>query len=192
MDIKNLLNSAVGQGLIQNVSSQLGLNENEASTAISAAIPTILAGLTKNAQSQSGAESLNKALESKHDGGLLDNLLGAFQNNSQNLQQDGAGILGHVFGSKTSAVEQNLSTKTGISMSKIGPLLAMLAPVVMAYLGKQKRQNNTGAGGLGDLIGGVLGGAKKTSGGGIMDMVTGILDKDGDGNVLDDIAGSFF
>ena len=58
----------------------------------------------------------------------------------------------------------------------------------MAYLGKEKRKTSTGAGGLGDLLGGLLGsGSQGRSGGGIMDMISGTLDKDGDGDVIDDI-----
>ena len=192
MDITELLNSSLGQSIIQNVASQFGLDQKEASGAVSAAIPTILAGMTKNAQSKEGAESLNRAIESKHDGSLLDNLSGILQGHTQELQQDGDGILGHVFGNKRSAVEQGISNKTGVSSSKIGPLLSTLAPIVMAYLGKEKRQTSTNAGGLGDLLGDLMGGAKQSrSGGGIMDLISGALDKDGDGDAMDDILDMF-
>lgn len=78
-------------------------------------------------------------------------------------------------------------------MNKIAPLLAMLAPIVMAYLGIKKRQANTGADGLGDLLGSLLGGSQQgISGGGIMDILGSALDKDGDGNPLNDILGGFF
>lgn len=192
MDITELLNSSLGQSIIQNVASQFGMDQKEASGAVSAAIPTILTGMTKNAQSKEGAESLNRAIESKHDGSLLDNLSGILQGHTQELQQDGDGILGHVFGNKRSAVEQGISNKTGVSSSKIGPLLSTLAPIVMAYLGKEKRQTSTNAGGLGDLLGGLMGGAKQSrSGGGIMDLISGALDKDGDGDAMDDILDMF-
>ena len=189
-----MLNSAIGQSIVRNVAGQLGVDENQASSAVSMAIPAILAGMTRNAQSQDGAASLNKALESKHDGSLLENLSGMLQGHTSELQSDGDGILGHVFGNNRTAVEQGIAKKSGINLSKIGPLLAILAPIVMAYLGKEKRQTNTGAGGLGDLLGGLLGGAtqqRSTSGGGLMDMLGGILDKDGDGNPLDDLLGGF-
>ncbi|MDO5522684.1 MAG: DUF937 domain-containing protein [Bacteroidia bacterium] len=191
MNLSELLNGPIGQSVINNVSAQLGMDQKQAAGAVNIAIPAILAGMTRNAQSPQGATSLNNALEAKHDGSLLDNLTGMLQGNAANLQQDGAGILGHVFGSQKQAVEQGISQKTGISLQKIGPLLAMLAPIVMAYLGKEKRQANTGAGGLGDLLGGLLGGAQpqKRSGGGLMGMVGGLLDKNKDGNVLDDIFG---
>jgi hypothetical protein len=80
-------------------------------------------------------------------------------------------------------------------MAKIGPIIAMLAPLVMSYLNKQKQSNNvTQSGGLGDLIGGLagsMGGGNTSQGGGLIGMVTGFLDKDKDGNVIDDIMGMF-
>ena len=194
MDLSELLSSPVGQSIVQSVAGQFGMNENEASGVVNMAVPALLAGMTRNVQSSDGAASLNRALESKHDGSLLDNLSGMLQGHTQELQQDGSGILNHVFGNNLAGVEQGISQKTGVSMNKIGPLLAILAPIVMAYLGKQKRQTNTGAGGLGDLLGGLLGGGQQTgrsSGGGIMDMLGSALDRDGDGNPLNDILGGF-
>jgi len=176
MDLSELLNSPVGQSIVKSVAGQLGMNEGEASGVVNMAVPAILAGMTRNAQSRDGAESLNKALESKHDGSLLNNLSGMLQGHTEELQQDGNGILGHIFGNKLPAVEQGISQKTGVSMNKIAPLLAMLAPIVMAYLGKEKLLGNSQQG---------------KSGGGIMDMLGSALDKDGDGNPLNDILGGF-
>ena len=195
MNLSELLSGPLGQSVINNVSSQLGMNKAEASSAVGVAVPAILAGLTKNSQSAQGAESLNKALESKHDGSLLDNLSSMFQNQPSAVQQDGNGILEHIFGKNKLAVEKGVAQKSGLSLEKVRPLLAMLAPIVMAYVGKQKRQTNTASGGLGDLLGGLLGGggasAKKTSGGGLLDAVAGMLgggQKKG-GSIVDDILG---
>lgn len=192
MNLSELLNGPIGQTVISNVANQLGMDERQASSAISVALPAILAGMQRNVQSQQGAQSLNNALnDTRHDGSLLENLGGLLGGNSQAITQDGGKILGHIFGDNKPAVEQGISQKTGISLQKIGPLLAILAPIVMAYLGKEKRQTNTSAGGLGDLLGGLLGGGQpqRRNGGGLMDMVGGLLDKNKDGNVLDDILG---
>ncbi|HLW09641.1 MAG TPA: DUF937 domain-containing protein [Fermentimonas sp.] len=192
MDISELLNSPIGQSIIQNVSGRLGMNEKDASGAVKAAIPTILAGMTRNSQSKVGAESLNKAIESKHDGSLLDNLSGMLQGHTQELQKDGDGILGHIFGNKRGVVEQNLAQKTGVSNDKMSSLLSTLAPIVMAYLSKEKQQTNTDAGGLNSLLSGLVSGAQHSrSGGGVMDMISGVLDRDGDGNVMDDLIDMF-
>lgn len=196
MDLSELLNGPLGQNVINSVSSQLGVSKTETASAVGVAVPAILAGLAKNSQSPQGAESLNKALESKHDGSLLSNLGDILQSQSSSVQQDGNGILDHVFGANKEAIEKGIAAKSGLSMDKIGPLLSTLAPIVMAFVGQEKKQSKTSAGGLGDLLGNLLGSAgtttgKKASGGGLMGMVTGMLDKNKDGNVLDDLLGSF-
>lgn len=190
MNVSDLLNSPIGQTIISNVAGSLNLDQKQASSAVGLAIPAILGGLERNAKTPEGAQSLNNALnDSRHDGSLLENLGGLLLGNTQEISQDGNGILGHIFGSQRADVEQGISQKTGISLQKIGPLLALLAPIVMAYLGKQKRQTNTNAGGLGDLLGGILGGGAQKKSGGLMGMLGGLLDKNNDGNVLDDILG---
>lgn len=194
MDLSELLNSPIRQSIVKSTSGKLGMDENQFTQAVKMALPTILAGLNKNAQSPEGAQSLNNALEdSRHDGSLLDNLTSMLQNNSDDITADGNGILGHIFGDRKSVIEQGISRKTGASTGQIGSLLSMLAPIVMAYLGKKKQQTNTGAGGLSDMLGSILGGGQQQtqqqSGGGFMDMITGALDKDGDGNMLDDLMG---
>ena len=194
MNLSDLLNSPIGQSLVTNVAGQFGLDEKQAASAVNLAVPVILGGLNKNAQSPEGAANLNNALESKHDGSLLDNLGNVLgRGNITDLLQDGGGILGHVFGNDVPAVENGVAQKTGISADKIGPIIKMLAPVVMAYLAKEKNTNNVNAGGLGDLLGGMLGSGapKKRSGGGIFDMVSGFLDKDKDGSAIDDIFDMF-
>lgn len=196
MDLTDLLNGPLGQNVVSSVSSQLGMSKTETTSAIGVAVPAILAGLAKNSQSSKGAESLNKALDSKHDGSLLDNLGNILQNQSSAVQQDGNGILDHIFGANKSAIEKGVAAKSGLSIDKIGPLLSTLAPIVMAFVGQQKKQSKTSAGGLGDLLGGLLGSSgattsKKSSGGGLMGMVTGMLDKNKDGNVIDDLLGGF-
>ena len=194
MDLSELLNSSIGQSIVKSVAGQFGLDESQAASAVNTAVPVILGGLNKNAQTPEGAESLKSALESKHDGSLLDNLGGLLSGNMGDLLQDGGGILGHVFGDKVGAVENGVAQKTGISTDKIGPIISMLAPIVMAYLGKQKSQSNVRAGGLGDLLGGLLGGggsAQSSGGGGLIDMVNRLLDKDKDGSALNDILGMF-
>lgn len=196
MNLSDLLNGPLGQNVVSSVSSQLGMSKTETTSAIGVAVPAILAGLAKNSQSSKGAESLNKALDSKHDGSLLDNLGNILQNQSSAVQQDGNGILDHIFGANKSAIEKGVAAKSGLSIDKVGPLLSTLAPIVMAFVGQQKKQSKTSAGGLGDLLGGLLGStgattSKKSSGGGLMGMVTGMLDKNKDGNVIDDLLGGF-
>ncbi|RYE00460.1 MAG: DUF937 domain-containing protein [Sphingobacteriales bacterium] len=194
MNINDLLNSTAGQEIVANISRQFGLDQSQATSAVQAALPMILGGMGRNAQNEQGAASLNHAL-SQHDPAVLDNVQGFF-GNAASVQNEGTKILGHIFGDKVNTVENGVAQSSGISMDKIGPIIAMLAPLVMSYLNQQKQSNNvTQSGGLGDLIGGLagsMGGGNNTSrGGGLIGMVTGFLDKDKDGSVIDDIMGMF-
>ena len=59
---------------ISSLSQQIGANEEETRQAVGALVPMMIGGMSKNARSDEGAQSLNSALERDHDGSLLDNL----------------------------------------------------------------------------------------------------------------------
>jgi hypothetical protein len=62
----------------------------------------------------------------------------------------------------------------------------------MAYLGRQKQEQNVGADGLGGLIGGLLGGGGQSTGSAMGDIASSVLDRDHDGSSIDDIASIAF
>ncbi|RAJ12655.1 DUF937 domain-containing protein [Arenibacter echinorum] len=183
----DLLNSPMGKQLISGVAGQTGQPENKTADVLSMAMPLLLGAMKKNVSSPQGAEGLMNALSSKHDGGLLDNLGGLFGGGvDQSVINDGAGILGHVFGGKQANVENALSQKSGLDAGSVAQILKIAAPLVMAYLGKQKAQSNVNdANGLNSLLGSMLGGQPEQN----QSLITTLLDADGDGSVLDDVAG---
>ena len=183
----DLLSSPIGKQLISGVASQTGQPENKTADVLSMAMPLLLGAMKKNVSSPQGAEGLMNALSSKHDGGLLDNLGGLFGGGvDQSVINDGAGILGHVFGGKQANVENALSQKSGLDAGSVAQILKIAAPLVMAYLGKQKAQSNVNdAIGLNSLLGSMLGGQPAQN----QSLITTLLDADGDGSVLDDVAG---
>ena len=183
----DLLNSPMGKQLISGVASQTGQPENKTADVLSMAMPLLLGAMKKNASSPQGADGLLSALSSKHDGGILDNLGGLFGGGvDQNVIKDGEGILGHVFGNKQANVENALSQKSGLDAGSVAQILKIAAPLVMAYLGKQKAQGDVkDANGLNTLLGSMLGGQPDQN----RSLITTLLDADGDGSVLDDVSG---
>ena len=177
--LEDLLNSDLGKNLISTASQQLGQPKNKTASALSTALPLILGGLQKNASTPEGAQGIMNALNSKHDGSILDNLGGLIDNSD--ILKDGAGILGHVFGGKTQNVANAVSTKSGLDVNTTMSLLKMAAPIVMGYLGKQTSNQQTDENGINNLLGGLLGENGSQS------LLTKILDADGDGDVMDDI-----
>jgi len=199
--LQDLLGQQQGSEALEQISGQVGAEPSLVNTAIQAALPAILGGLANNAASPQGAESLDAALTNDHDGSILGNLgnLGSLildQSTPTPRQADAGGILGHILGGSQGQVAQEVSQKSGLGMGQVAQILMMLAPIVMGYLGQQKRQQNVGADGLGGLLGGLLGGgqaaAAPSSGNPMMDMASSMLDRDGDGSSMDDIASMAF
>ena len=187
--ILDLLNSDIGKTLISGASQQLGQDKAKTTSALSAALPLILGAMKNNAKTPEGASGLLSALgNQKHSGGILDNLGSILGGGGidDDVMKDGAGILGHVFGGKEQNVASALSKSNGIDMGSAMNLLKVAAPVLMGFLGKESRQQGVSdQNGIGSLLGGMLGGGGEKE----QSMITRLLDADGDGSVIDDIAG---
>lgn len=184
MNLTGLLSEALNQNTIGQISQQLGADEGTTSNAIQAALPMLLGGMANNSASESGAASLLGALDRNHDGSILDDIGGFLGDYSSG---PGAGILGHVFGGNQGTVEQSVSQASGLDMGKVGPLLMMLAPIVMGALGRVQRQQGLGAGDLAGLLGGAT--QEVGSGSALLGVLSSVLDRDRDGSAIDDVAG---
>lgn len=183
----DLLNTPMGRQVINGVAGQTNQPEDKTASVLSMAMPLLLGAMKKNVSSPQGAESLMSALSKKHDGSMLDNLGGLFQGGvDDSVMQDGAGILGHVFGNKQRNVESALSEKSGMDTSSVSEILKIAAPIVMGILGRQKAQSNVNdSTGMNALLGSMLGGQPKEH----QSLIMNLLDADGDGSILDDVAG---
>ena len=186
MNLEALLGLLQGQDLGQ-LAEQVGGNEGQVKNGVMAALPAMLTALSKNTGTEKGAQELNNALETKHDGSILNNLSGYLSNPDL---KDGAGILNHLFGSQTSNVANAVSQSSGLDTNGSMKMLQMLAPVLMGILGQQKKQNNLDAKGLGNLTSMLASNfGSEVGASGIMEAVTNLLDANKDGNVMDDIMG---
>ncbi len=184
--ILELLNGPMGKQVIEGIAGQTGNSEDKTANVLSMAMPILMGAMKKNASTTQGAEGLMNALNSKHNGSILDNLGSVFQGGvDQSLMNDGSGILGHLLGNKQSLVENTLSKQSGLNTSSVAEILKIAAPILMGFLGKQKSQNNLNdPNELSSLLGSILGGQPQQN----QSLITSLLDSDGDGSVLDDVA----
>lgn len=187
--ILELLNSDIGKQIIGGVSQETQQPADKTASVVSMALPLLMGAMKRNANSQEGAAGLMNALENKHDGSILDNLGGFFGGGvNEEAKQDGLGILGHVLGGSQNNVVGALSKKSGMDTDSVMRILTVVAPLVLGYLGKQKKQQNVSSqGGIGDLLGGLMGGNKQPAE--QQSLIESILDGDNDGSVIDDVAG---
>jgi len=148
------------------LAAQLGTDPETAMEAARRALPALLGGLSGNV-STGGGDALGAALLRDHDGSLLDlsDPLSAVD------ADDGAKIIGHIFGDQQERVVETLGATTRGGSSLFSKLLPILAPLVMAWLAKRVIGSITGSGGggtasgtqssgggLGGLLGGLFGG----------------------------------
>ncbi len=157
MNLIELITGNAGNQVATQAENKFGISKTQVIALLAVAAPLVISYLRKKSQeSKAEADALNNALDKDHDGSILND-----PSQIENRQQEGGSILSHIFGNEKSNVENQISQNTGISIDKVGPILAMLAPVIMGYIGKQKQANNVSSGGgLGDLLGGILGGAQ--------------------------------
>lgn len=184
----DLLNSDAGKQIISGVSGTTGASQDKTASLLSMAMPVLMGAMQRNASTPQGAAGLLGAVQNKHNGGIMDNLGSLFQGGvDDSVMQDGQGILNHVLGSKQTGVEAALSQKSGMDMAQVSQILKVAAPILMGVLGKQlNNQNVQNTSGLTSVLGGMLGGGQGSK---QQSMIEQFLDADGDGSILDDVAG---
>ena len=219
MDLSRLLQQVTTPDAVSSIASQIGADPQQVQSGIATALPALLGGLASNARMPGGAESLDRALEQDHDGGLFDalsggdaanalgggallNVLGGLLGGGQSSgmmgvlggllgggrSTDGAGILGHIFGGQQDAVEDGVSRASGLSRAQTVQLLVMLAPVIMSWLGKMKRQKGLSAAGVADVLDQQEEQVTQPLPGVEKGGLARIFDRNGNGSIADDLA----
>ena len=160
MELSNILGALTGNDAVSAISENLKIDSKQVSSVISNALPSLLGAMQKNASTPGGAEALAKALgdHAMNAGNIVNNLKGADL-------IDGSKILGHIFGGNLTNVLGGISKQTGVASNAVNNILASIAPSLLALLGKQN--GNSGAAGLGGLLGALLGGGQNQSMGGL-------------------------
>lgn len=159
------LNDLSNQIPVADIARQLGADEGEVNQAIQTLVPTLLGTLHENvAADDIDSTKLEQAVVTQGESDLLDGGV-----NVDQLDQDqGNDVVASLFGGNDSnQVASALSGAGAPGGDLIRRLLPLLAPIVLAYVGRQFSQRTQGAGaqpqaapggGLGDILGGLLGG----------------------------------
>jgi Bacterial protein of unknown function (DUF937) len=153
MNLVSLAMQFLTPDMIGRIASGLGLDKGLAGKAISAALPSILAGIVGSSAKPDGLKALTSALGNQ-DPGLLGSLAGMLGGSNQSsLISNGASVLSNVLGgSATGALAGAVAKFAGIGEGPSKSLLGMLAPVVMGTLGKQQQSAGLDAGGLAKML----------------------------------------
>jgi hypothetical protein len=155
----------------QEIASKLGVDEGEVNSAIKTLVPVLVGGLHQNAQDPDTASNIESAANNHATSGLLDGGVSVDQVD----EADGSKAIAKIFGGNdTNQVASALAGGGAGNSDLIKRLLPILAPIVLAYIGKQLTKGSapaqpqaqaSGGGGLGDVLGSILGGAGGGGGG---------------------------
>ena len=191
---------------VGDIAKQFGIPESVAEAAVEQIIPTVIGGLAANSQTETGAKSLEKAL-GQHAKPLP---TGKIKIDSIDTV-DGGKIVKNVFGERTpevAAAVADSNPSSDVTKDLIAKLLPIVAPIIIAFIANQFLGQKTAApepvaapepqssGGLGDLLGGILGGGSSSrapstssSGGGIGDLLGGLLGSQGGQDLIGGVLG---
>ncbi|HEY0232399.1 MAG TPA: DUF937 domain-containing protein, partial [Dokdonella sp.] len=147
--MSNLTDQVLGQldpATIQQIAAQLGVDPQQAETAIQQAVPLVVGGLARGASTDEGASAIHSAA-ADHAGLDIGSILGSVLGGGGTGMGGGSplgnalgggaagSILGSIFGNRQDQATQGLGQASGLGAQNAGQLLAILAPIVMSVLG---------------------------------------------------------
>jgi len=154
-----------GPEVTQQMSSNFKVDQGTVQKLIPQLAPLILAGLKRQKDTHGGDERVDHILNKYGDSSVLNNIKDLISNKAQAQDVDPnlGGLLGDAGGLQAA---QALAKKMNIDPSTIMKMIPALAPLVLGALTKKRDTGGSGISGVGAL-----------------------LDADGDGSILDDVAG---
>lgn len=173
--------------ILGKLSGSANADSDKVKKAAKLSIPTMVKALERNAKDNEGARSLETALDGHKD----DNIDDVRRYLEQVNMDEGDKALSHMFGSKKDRVKSNIAKESGLNQNQTSDIMKQLAPLLLAMLGTKKKNQSLDSSGISGFLGSIL----SSSDSGIMGTVTQLLDRDGDGSMIDDVSdivGGFF
>ena len=176
MNLLDMILNTQDGGLVRQIANNFQLDEGSARSAIGALVPALSKGISRNTASPQGLDELIGALSRGNHSQYIDEPESVTR---QAAIDDGNGILGHIFGSKdvSRQVASRAAESTGVDTGILKKMLPMLASMAMGATAKR------------GLASGAAAQAAAPESGGLGSLLTGFLDADKDGSILDDVIG---
>jgi hypothetical protein len=159
-DIMESLNPEVSKQL----STNMGIRENDAMKMIPAVAPLILGGLKRQMEQRGGADRVDHILNKYGRADVLDRI--GDEIGVRAIDENPDPRLGGLLGESGVQASETLSKQFNIDPGIAMKIIPALAPIILGALSNKRDKAGLGATGIASLI-----------------------DQDGDGDVLDDVAG---
>ena len=168
---------------VETLSHQIGATPDQTRQAIGATLPSMLEGLARNTETPAGQQQLDSALARHHDGSLLDHLGSLFGGQAASVPVPdkataGGSILDHILGRRKEPMAGAVAKGSGLDSGQVMKLMMLLAPVVLAYLGRQRKEQNLSPEQMGATLQQERSSVHTASGG----LLGRFFDQDGDGD----------
>ncbi len=158
--------SNFGPQVSKQISKNIKVDRRSAQSIVAEITPLIMGGLKKQMQDQGGGDRVNHILNKYGDPSVLDHIDREVAARAQESRPDPR--LGGLLGESGMEAVNQISNRFGLNMDTAMKLIPMISPLVLGALTRKRDQEGFGADGIASLI-----------------------DRDGDGSVLDDVAGFF-
>ena len=171
MDLNALLSTLLSEESVNGVSGKSNATPAEVRGVLGNALPLLLNGANDQAINTETASGFAGALQqhAQSDTSNLTSFLGGVD------MEDGAKIIGHLFGLNTASNTQSVAQQSGVSTAMTGSILSAAAPLLMSLIGQQTNNeansglntaglmgNLLGSGDMTSLLGSLLGGGTAT------------------------------
>ena len=157
MDMNDALKMLSQSGALDQVSQMLGVDEQEAASAITEVLPSLIQGMQGQAKNTETQQGFLQAL-SDHSKDNTDDIRSFIKTVDTD---DGAKIVKHLLGADEEVVAAKAKKKSGIDTKTIIKIMAIVAPLLMSQMGKSaKASEKTAKGSIGtsdvlDIISGL-------------------------------------
>jgi hypothetical protein len=154
----------LGPQVTKELSKNLGIQKSAANQIIPQLVPMILGGLRKQKDEHGGEARIDHILNKYGSSSVLDDIGGLFSKKVKDESVDPR--LGGLLGESGVQATNMIANQFKLDSSVASRLIPMLAPVVLGALTQKRDAQGAGSSGIAAL-----------------------LDQDGDGSILDDVAG---
>ncbi len=133
------LSSQLRGSSLDNLSRRIGASPKTTKRAVGAAMSIQMGALFRLNREGNGDHALLQALERCNDDEILEDIPGFIENGSD---MAGVEILDHLLGDRQESATTYIARASGIDIDSANTLGILLAPLIMATLGKVKRELN--------------------------------------------------
>jgi outer membrane protein OmpA-like peptidoglycan-associated protein len=153
-----LAQQALGGDFSKTASQFLGESQGSTQSALGLLLPVVLGGIAQKGATPQGATSLMSLINGANvDPGLLGNIEGLFGGGGAGanaLTKAGGGLVSSLFGEKGGALANALASSSGIKSGSATNLLAVIVPMILAFLKKLIAARGLNANSLSTLLAG--------------------------------------